>query len=293
MREIEGAGRHGPFPFCYNSLVGTLYLVATPIGNLEDVTRRALTILGQVRLIAAEDTRHTRKLLSHYRITTPLISYHEHNKLVRLDRVLVELAQGDVALVSDAGTPGLSDPGYELVRAALAAGYQVSPIPGPSAPIAALVASGLPTDAFVYLGYLPRRAVERRRLLATLADETRTLVVFDVPHRLQETLRDLEAALGGERPVAVCREMTKMHEEILRTSLGEARQHFEAVEPRGEFTLVIGGASGDTAWNEARVRSAIAKRLSEGLSRAEAARQVSAASGWERRRVYHLAMEVE
>jgi len=293
LREIEGAGRDGPSPFCYNSLVGILYLVATPIGNLEDVTRRALTILGQVRLIAAEDTRHTRKLLSHYRITTPLISYHEHNKLVRLDRVLVELAQGDVALVSDAGTPGLSDPGYELVRAALAAGYQVSPIPGPSAPIAALVASGLPTDAFVYLGYLPRRATERRRLLEGQVAEARTLLAFEVPHRLQATLRDLEAILGGERPVAVCREMTKLHEEILRTSLGEARQHFEAVEPRGEFTLVVGGATGETAWNEARVRSAIAKRLSEGLSRAEAARQVSSISGWERRRVYRLAMEVE
>ena len=293
MREIEGAARHGPFPFCYNSLVGILYLVATPIGNLEDVTRRALTTLGQVRLIAAEDTRHTRKLLSHYRITTPLISYHEHNKLVRLDRALAELAQGDVALVSDAGTPGLSDPGYELVRAALAAGYQVSPIPGPSAPIAALVASGLPTDAFVYLGYLPRRATERRRLLEGQVAETRTLLAFEVPHRLQATLRDLEAILGGERPVAVCREMTKLHEEILRTSLGEARQHFEAVEPRGELTLVVGGATGETAWNEARVRSAIAKRLSEGLSRAEAARRVSSISGWERRRVYRLAMEVE
>lgn len=286
--------RHGgPFPFCYNSFVGTLYLVATPIGNLEDVTRRALATLGQVRLIAAEDTRHTRKLLARYRIATPLISYHEHNKLVRLERVIAELSQGDVALVSDAGTPGISDPGYELVRAALAAGYPVSPIPGPSAPMAALAASGLPTDAFVYLGYLPRRAGERRRLLAMLADETRTLVVFEVPHRLQATLRDLEAALGGERPVAVCREMTKMHEEILRTSLATAREHFESLEPRGEFTLVIGGAGGDTAWSEARVRSAIAKRLSEGLSRAETARQVSAVSGWERRRVYRLAMEVE
>ena len=293
MREIEGAGRDGPSPFCYNSLVGILYLVATPIGNLEDVTRRALTILGQVRLIAAEDTRHTRKLLSHYRIATPLISYHEHNKLVRLDRVVAELAQGDVALVSDAGTPGLSDPGYELVRAALAAGYQVSPIPGPSAPIAALVASGLPTDAFVYLGYLPRRATERRRLLEGQVAETRTLLAFEVPHRLQATLRDLEAILGGERPVAVCREMTKMHEEILRTSLTTAREHFESIEPRGEFTLAVGGATGETAWGEARVRSAIAKRLSEGLSRAEAARQVSSISGWERRRVYRLAMEVE
>jgi 16S rRNA (cytidine1402-2'-O)-methyltransferase len=288
---LEGVG--GSCSFCYNSFVGTLYLVATPIGNLEDVTRRALTMLSQVRLIAAEDTRHTRKLLTRYRIATPLVSYHEHNKLVRLDRVLAELSQGDVALVSDAGTPGLSDPGYELVRAALAAGYPVSPIPGPSAPTAALVASGLPTDSFVYLGYLPRRAPERRRLLSMLADETRTLLVFEVPHRLRETLRDMEAALGGERPIAVCREMTKLHEEILRISLTAAREHFESNEPRGEFTLVIGGARAVAAWTEERVRLAVSQRLAKGMSRAEAARQVSAASGWERRRVYRMAMEDE
>jgi len=141
--------------------VGTLYLVATPIGNLEDITLRALRILGQARLIAAEDTRQTRKLLAHYQISTPLLSYHEHNKLTRLSEVMAALERGDVALVSDAGTPGLSDPGFELVRAALHAGHNVSPLPGPSAPIAALVASGLPTDAFIYLGYLPRRGAER------------------------------------------------------------------------------------------------------------------------------------
>ncbi len=164
--------------------MGTLYLVATPIGNLQDITGRALEILKQVRLIAAEDTRQTRKLLDHYQIHTPLISYHEHNKLSRLAEVLAALEEADVALVSDAGTPALNDPGYELVKAALQAGYPVSPIPGPSAPLAALVASGLPTDAFLYLGYLPRKTGERRTLLGKIAGLPYTLVFLETPHRL-------------------------------------------------------------------------------------------------------------
>lgn len=150
--------------------MGKLYLVATPIGNLEDISARALRVLREVRLIAAEDTRQTAKLLNHYAIQTALTSYHEHNKLVKLDQILAALAEGDVALVSDAGTPALNDPGYELVRAALQAGYEVSPIPGPSAPVSALVASGLPTDSFLYLGYLPRKSAERRRELAKVKD---------------------------------------------------------------------------------------------------------------------------
>jgi 16S rRNA (cytidine1402-2'-O)-methyltransferase len=174
--------------------MSTLYLVATPIGNLEDLSGRARRVLGEVRLIAAEDTRHTARLLKHYEIRTPAISYHEHNKLVRLERVLAELAEGDVALVSDAGTPGLNDPGYELVRAALQAGHSVSPIPGPSAPLAALVASGLPTDAFLYLGYLPRKQGERRRLLGEVAGRPYTLVFLETPHRLLEALRSASRA---------------------------------------------------------------------------------------------------
>ena len=165
--------------------MGTLYLVATPIGNLEDITFRAIRILREVKLVAAEDTRHTRKLLSHYEIDTRQVSYHEHNKDAQGANILKALEEGDVALVSDAGTPGLSDPGYELIKAALQADHVVSSIPGPSAPIAALVASGLPTAAFLFLGYLPRRGVERRRLLESLADEERTLLFFEVPHRVQ------------------------------------------------------------------------------------------------------------
>jgi 16S rRNA (cytidine1402-2'-O)-methyltransferase len=273
--------------------VGTLYLVATPIGNLEDITQRALRILRTVELIAAEDTRHTRKLLEHYKISTPLISYHEHNKLVRLEHLLEILDRGEVALVSDAGTPGLSDPGYLLVKAALAAGHRVSPIPGPSAPIAALVASGLPTDAFIFLGYLPRKAAERRRLLENLAGEMRTMLAFEAPHRLLSTLQDLETVFGPERSIAVCRELTKVYEEIIRCSVSEAREHYSALKPRGEFTLVIAGAPPKTRWGDAAVRKALKKRLAEGLSPSEAAREVAAEAGWSKREVYRLSMEAK
>jgi 16S rRNA (cytidine1402-2'-O)-methyltransferase len=273
--------------------VGTLFLVATPIGNLEDITQRALRILRTVELIAAEDTRHTRKLLEHYKIDTPLISYHEHNKLVRVERLLETLDRGEVALVSDAGTPGLSDPGYLLVQAALAAGHRVSPIPGPSAPIAALVASGLPTDAFIFLGYLPRKAAERRRLLKNLAGEGRTMLTFEAPHRLLSTLQDLETIFGPERSIAVCRELTKVYEEIMRCSVSEAREHFFDIKPRGEFTLVIAGAPEKTRWGEADVRQTLKKRLAEGLSPSEAARVVAAEAGWSKREVYRLSMEAK
>ncbi len=187
--------------------MGTLFLVATPIGNLEDISARALRVLREAALVAAEDTRQSRKLLSHFGLHTPLTAYHEHNKLTRLKAVLAALDRGSVALVSDAGTPGLNDPGYELVRAALAAGHQVVPIPGPSAPIAALVASGLPTDRFFYMGYLDRRAAARRSQLASLAGQTATLVALETPHRLVDSLRDMLTVLGN-RPLAVARELT-------------------------------------------------------------------------------------
>ena len=268
-----------------------MYLVATPIGNLEDITLRALRILREVNLIAAEDTRHTRKLLTRYEIKTPLISYHEHNKDARLGELLGRLDTGSIALVSDAGTPGLSDPGYELVRAALDAGYPVTPIPGPAAPIAALVASGLPTDAFVFVGYLPRKASEINRLLSGLVSERRTILAFEVPHRLRATLAAMERAFGPDRPVAICRELTKLHEEIRRGSLSELRAHFESAEPRGEITLVIGAADLALAWDEQAVREAVAQRISRGLRRSEAAREVAAAAGWPRSKVYRLVEE--
>lgn len=274
--------------------VGTLYLVATPIGNLEDITARALRVLREASLIAAEDTRHTRKLLTHFDIRTPLTSYFEHNKLHKLDAILETLSAGDVALVSDAGTPGLSDPGYELVRAALAAGHAVTPIPGPSAVVAALVASGLPTDAFLYLGFLPRKEAEREDLLQAVAHEPRTLVAYESPHRLLETLAALESILGN-RPLAVARELTKLHEEIFRGPINAARQHFSAQEVLGEITLVIGGAGSEPPdiWDEARVREALAVMLDDGAKPKEAARFVADLSGWKSREVYRLLTTAE
>lgn len=272
--------------------MGTLYLVATPIGNLEDITLRALRVLSQVGTIASEDTRHTGRLLQHYGISTKQVSYHEHNKRARLGRLMAALESGDVALVSDAGTPGLSDPGFELVRAALDAGHRVSPLPGASAPVAALVASGLPSDSFIYLGYLPRPAAERRRWLATLADERRTLVFFEVPHRLRPALADLARAFGGDRPAAACRELTKLHEEIRRGTLASLAAHFARHAPRGEFTLVVGGAP-SSAWDESRVRQALVRRRKQGDSPSQAARGVAAESGWPRRDVYRLVTEDE
>jgi 16S rRNA (cytidine1402-2'-O)-methyltransferase len=272
--------------------VGTLFLVATPIGNLQDITGRALEILRRVRLIAAEDTRQTRKLLDHYQIRTPLISYHEHNKLSRLAEVLAALSEADVALVSDAGTPALNDPGYELVKAALQAGYPVSPIPGPSAPLAALVASGLPTDAFLYLGYLPRKHGERQTLLGKIAGLPYTLVFLETPHRLNSALQDLQSELG-DRPIAVARELTKLHEEIFRGSLSQALAHFSAQPARGEITLVISGNKAQVAWSEEQVRIVLEQLLSEGLSAAQSAAEVADRSGWPRRKLYRLVMELQ
>jgi 16S rRNA (cytidine1402-2'-O)-methyltransferase len=275
--------------------MGTLYLVATPIGNLEDISARALRILGSVSLIAAEDTRRTGALLAHFGLHTPVLSYFEHNKLARLDRVLAELETGDVALVSDAGTPNLSDPGYELVRAVLDAGHAVVAIPGPSALLAALVASGLPTDAFVYLGFLPRKAGDRQRLLASVARELRTLVAYEAPHRLLDALAGIQSALG-DRPVAVARELTKLHEEIFRGPASAAHAHFASKEILGEITLVIAGAALMAAaepWDVDQVRAELANLLAAGeLKKKDAARQVAEQSGWPAREVYRLAADV-
>ncbi|MFC1939127.1 16S rRNA (cytidine(1402)-2'-O)-methyltransferase [Chloroflexota bacterium] len=215
-----------------------LYVVATPIGNLEDISLRALRILREVELIAAEDTRKTKRLLNTYDIKTPLTSYHEHNKLTKLDYILGCLEERDVALVSEAGTPGMSDPGYELIVAASQRGVPVVPVPGPSVVITALTISGLATDRFTYLGFLPRKPNDRRRLLETVVNEHGTIVVLETPHRLLAALKDIILVLGDRR-IAVCRELTKIHEEVFRGRVSLATEHF--TEPRGEFTLVIEG----------------------------------------------------
>jgi len=230
--------------------MSVLYVIATPIGNLEDISLRALRLLQEVKLIAAEDTRTTRHLLSAHDIKTPLTSYHEHSKRAKLDYLLNYLEREDLALVSEAGTPGLSDPGYDLIVAAIERGISVVPIPGASAIITALAVSGLPTDQFLYVGFLPRRKGQRQRVLSSIVEESRTIVAFETPHRLNEALEDIEEILGNRR-ISVCRELTKVHEEIFRGRVRQAREYF--VEPRGEFTLVVEGKT--RAWLKFRERS--------------------------------------
>jgi 16S rRNA (cytidine1402-2'-O)-methyltransferase len=271
----------------------SLFIVPTPIGNLEDITLRALRVLREVSLIAAEDTRTTGRLLAHYAIDTPLTSYHEHNKLHKLDAILDALAGGDVALVSDAGTPGISDPGHELIAAVLAHDIPVVPLPGPSAVIAALVASGLPTDRFLFAGFLPRKEKALRDALRALAHQPATLVAYESPHRLLKTLEAVRAVLG-ERPVAVAREITKLYEEVQRGPVSAVIAHYTAHPPKGEITLVIEGApddAGDQPWDEAAVREAFRAQMAAGDSRSQAARAIARESGWKRRDVYNLDVE--
>ncbi|HUI89347.1 MAG TPA: 16S rRNA (cytidine(1402)-2'-O)-methyltransferase [Anaerolineales bacterium] len=266
--------------------MGTLYLVATPIGNLEDISARALRLLRAVKLVAAEDTRVTRNLFQHFDIHTPLTSYFEHNKLTKLDAILAALDDDDVALVSDAGTPGLNDPGYELVRAALEAGHCVSPVPGPASPIAALVASGLPTDSFLYLGYLPRKSSERKKFLERLTELPYTLIFLETPHRLLDALEDLRAALG-DRHIAIARELTKVHEEFWRGRLSGAPLHFK--EPRGEFVLVVAGRkTTPETWSREELRTRIREEIKAGKTAKDVSSELSERSGWKKRDVYRL-----
>lgn len=273
--------------------MGTLYVVATPIGNLEDITLRALRVLRSVALIAAEDTRATKKLLAKYDIETPLTSYFEHNKLTKLDYILGVVQEKDVAIVSEAGTPGISDPGFELIRAAIERDIRVVPVPGPSAVIAALSVSGLPTDQFVYVGFLPRRRGERRRALQLLALEPRTIVAYEAPHRLLESMQDIEEVLGNRR-IAVARELTKMHEEILRAPVARAISHFAANPPRGEFTLLIEGAEKQPRVLEAdEIEERLRQLVARGVSSKEAISVVAHEAAVPRREVYRLWLDIK
>ena len=273
--------------------MGTLYLVATPIGNLEDISARALRVLREVDLIAAEDTRQTRKLLQHYDIDTPTTSYHEHSKPGKLRRILEALREGNVAVVSDAGTPGLNDPGYQLVVEAIQGGYEVSPIPGPSAPVAALVVSGLPTGAFLYLGYLPRKSGERRRLLEEVARMPYTLIFLETPQRLLSALADIQQELGNRR-IAVGRELTKLFEEIFRGDVESAQKHFAGQPPRGEFTLVLEGyVNKEEPWTKERIQLELKNRLDAGGKPSKTASQVASESGWTRASVYKLLLALK
>lgn len=253
--------------------MGKLYIIATPIGNLEDITLRALRLLKEVGLIAAEDTRETRKLLARYDIKTPLLSYHEHNKRLRLPQLLKILELKDVALVSEAGMPVLRDPGYELVCAAIENKIQIVTVPGPSAVLAALSISGLPPSPFLFLGYLPRRQGERRSLLTDLREARETLVFFEAPHRLRASLSDMAEVLG-ERKIALAREITKIHEEVFRGALSQALEYFQ--HPRGEFTLVVEGNAEEKGQAEEEFISEVKRLKGQGASLKEAIKEVAA-----------------
>ena len=269
--------------------MGVLYVVATPIGNLEDITLRALRVLREVELIAAEDTRTTAKLLARYQIQTPMISFFEHNELVRQERILGALETQDVALVSEAGTPTISDPGYRLVKAAISAGISIVVTPGPCAAVAALAVSGLPTDSFVFLGFLPRRRTARQRLLASVREVPHTIVCFESPHRLIATLQDMSQVCGN-RQLAVACELTKMYEQVWRGAVDDAIAHFRRTPPRGEYTLALAGVSkrGARAWEEERVRQALAGLIASGTSKRDAAAQVAKMAHWPKRAAYRL-----
>jgi 16S rRNA (cytidine1402-2'-O)-methyltransferase len=275
--------------------VGTLYVVGTPIGNLEDMTFRAVRILQSVDAIAAEDTRHTGKLLQHFQVKTPQISCHQHNILSRLPALLERLHAGQqIALVTDAGMPGISDPGYELVQACVAEGIQVVPIPGPTAAITALSASGLPTDRFCFEGFLPAKGSERKDRLADLQQETRTMILYEAPHRLLATLNDLSDRLGSDRWAVVSRELTKRYETFWRGSLGDAIAHFTTTEPRGEFTLVIAGCVPESIeTSEEDIKVALLALLAEGMPRSQASKEVAKTLNLPRRSVYKLALALQ
>ena len=274
---------------------GTLYLAATPIGNLEDMTLRAVRILKEVSLIAAEDTRHTRKLLARYDIHTRLVSYHEHNKFEK-GPCLVEflLAGNDLVCVSDAGLPGIADPGSHLATLAIDAGVAVSPLPGANAALSALICSGLDTRRFTFVGFLPRTAAKRSDLLAEVAARRETLIFYEAPHHLKDTLKALASAFGGARPAAAARELTKRYEEFRRGTLADLLAHYSAEEPRGEFVLVVAGAA-DGEVQEAALQETpqdlVARFMQEGMSKKEAMREAAKRLNLSRRDVYQALLE--
>ena len=276
---------------------GRLCLSATPIGNLEDMTFRAVRILGEADLIAAEDTRHTRKLLSHYDIHTAATSYHEHNKLTKGPELVEKMQSGAVVVcVSDAGLPGISDPGAHLAQLAIEAGIEVSPLPGANAALSALICSGLDTTAFTFYGFLPRTGKKRRELLSRVKESPETLIFYEAPHHLRETLGQLCEALGEMRPAVAARELTKHYEEFNRRTLGELLAYYQENEPRGEFVLIV------SAFDSSREASAeaaapadpvelVARLESEGVPRKEAMRQAAKTLNMSRRDIYNLLLQ--
>lgn len=274
--------------------LGILYLVGTPIGNLEDMTLRGIRILKEVDLIAAEDTRHTKKLLQHFQITTPQISYHQHNQDFRTRELIAKLQAGiNIALVTDAGMPSISDPGYIFVREAIASSISVVPIPGVSAVITALAASGLTTERFVFEGFIPVRGRERSDRLEEIARETKTTILYEAPHRLLTTLQDLATTLGEDREIVLGRELTKVHEEFWRGTLESAIALCQERKPKGEYTIVVAGAatSKEIVLSETQIKEELKQLLQQGMTRSQASRHLAQLSTLSRREIYQLTLD--
>lgn len=276
-----------------------LYICGTPIGNLEDISLRTLRILKEVDYIAAEDTRRTQNLLNHYEVNTSLISYHEHNEEERGRQIIEKLKSGqEIALVSDAGMPGISDPGYKLVSLADEEGIRVVPVPGPTAMTAALVASGLPTDKFVFEGFLPRKDKQRKNRLKELSAETRTLVFYESPYRLKDSLECILDILG-DRKIAVWREITKKFEEKISGKVSEVLSHFKAEDPRGEITIILDGLDLDeihqkeAAWKDLSILEHVKLLMDKGVTKKKAIKLVAKERGLPKREVYEVAIEIE
>ncbi|MDJ0697712.1 16S rRNA (cytidine(1402)-2'-O)-methyltransferase [Mastigocoleus sp. MO_188.B34] len=274
---------------------GTLYVVGTPIGNLADMTFRGVQVLQNVDLIAAEDTRHTGRLLQHFQIKTPQISYHEHNRSSRIPELLQHLNNNkSLALVSDAGIPGISDPGYELISACISKGISIVPLPGACAAITALSGSGLPTDRFIFEGFLPTKRKQRQQILESLQGETRTLIFYESPHRLRETLEDFVAVFGENRHCVVAREITKLYEEFWRGSLKEAISLYQEKQPQGEYTLILEGTSpNQTQLSEAQLKIELRTLIAQGVSRSQASRELAKLTSISRRQLYQLALDIK
>lgn len=279
--------------------MGILYMVATPIGNLEDMTYRAVRTLKEVDLIAAEDTRNSIKLLNHFEIKTPLTSYHEHNKYEKAEELVARLEAGnDIAIITDAGTPGISDPGEELVKKCYEAGITVVPIPGACAAVNGLIASGQPTRRFSFEAFLPADKKERRAVLDELAGETRTIIIYEAPHRLVKTLTELKGTLG-DRELTVCKELTKKHETFFRTTICEAEEHFRLNEPRGEYILVIKGRTREeiakenaAKWDDVDITEHIKMYMSHGMDKKEAVKQVAVDRDVPKRDIYEFSKNI-
>ncbi|MEB3340358.1 16S rRNA (cytidine(1402)-2'-O)-methyltransferase [Okeania sp.] len=275
--------------------LSTLYIVGTPIGNLQDTTFRAIQTLQKVDLIAAEDTRHTGKLLQYFQIETPQLSYHQHNEQSRIPELIEKLKQGKtIALVTDAGMPGISDPGYELVKACVEANISVVPIPGVTASITALSASGLPTNKFIFIGFLPTKIKLREEELEKLSNSSETIILYESPYRLLQTLEDLAEMLGKDRKIVLARELTKLHEEFWRGSVEEAIIHYQNYQPKGEFTIVIAGAEAEKiVLSEDTIKEELQELFAQGISRSQASRQLAEKINVSRSKIYQISLKMK